>query len=481
MADKLNYVNVGPYGTFAPSGELHTTPADVDAIFAHLEQQGKKKLTIHFHGGLIKEEAGRKIAEKMSLVYTQAGSHPVTFIWETGLMETVKRNLESINQTKLFVKLLKLVLRLAGKQLGGVGGKGPGQAISEAEIEAELAKEDRFDQFDAGARGGAALLTVEDLDQTMTEIEAELEEELDVDPEIEDLLAREAPQTMLLDQKLPAMVDEEKGKGIGTAITIAKVLGQIVYRVIRRFIEKRDHGFYPTVVEEILRELYVADAGEWVWGGMKTAAEQMWLSNENLQGNNRHAGLYFLSGLVSLQQRMPALTVDLVGHSAGSIAICEMFRALAREQYNLRIRNVIFLAPACTADLFTKQIVDHPERFQQFRMFTMRDDFECRDRLMSPVYTRSLLYFIAGALEGAFDMPVAGMERYFHGNDPYTEAGLVRAGKFLHHAGAERLVLSNTHTTAPNAADGFRSGSEKHGDFDDDGLTQASLIYTIKQ
>ena len=33
---KLNYVNVGPKGTFKKSGDLHTTPEDIDKIFSHL-------------------------------------------------------------------------------------------------------------------------------------------------------------------------------------------------------------------------------------------------------------------------------------------------------------------------------------------------------------------------------------------------------------------------------------------------------------
>jgi len=50
---KLNYINVGPGGTFQPSGiaAYDTTPADVDAIFADLEKNGQKKILLYFHGG----------------------------------------------------------------------------------------------------------------------------------------------------------------------------------------------------------------------------------------------------------------------------------------------------------------------------------------------------------------------------------------------------------------------------------------------
>lgn len=100
--DKLFYVNVGPGGTFRLSGDHHTVATDIDAIVSHIEQQPIGKLTVHFHGGLIRERDGAKIAEKMAPLFQAAGSHPVTFVWETGLGETVVRNLDSIHSTELF-------------------------------------------------------------------------------------------------------------------------------------------------------------------------------------------------------------------------------------------------------------------------------------------------------------------------------------------------------------------------------------------
>lgn len=67
MADfgKLNFVNVGPGGTFRASGAVRTTPEDVDAIFEHLRAADTRKLVLYFHGGLVPESAGMATAEKM--------------------------------------------------------------------------------------------------------------------------------------------------------------------------------------------------------------------------------------------------------------------------------------------------------------------------------------------------------------------------------------------------------------------------------
>lgn len=68
------------------------------------------------------------------------------------------------------------------------------------------------------------------------------------------------------------------------------MLAAIAYRVIRRHVRGRDHGFYPTVVEELLRELYLANLGAWVWDQMKEKAAAMWLPNDGLSGDERRVG-----------------------------------------------------------------------------------------------------------------------------------------------------------------------------------------------
>lgn len=476
--DKLYYVNVGPQGTFRPSGNIHTTPADVDAIFAHLESQHTTKLTVHFHGGLIREKSGARIAEKMTPLYQAAGSHPVTFVWETGLIETVARNLGTIQDTGLFKKILGFVLKKAAKKLGvDPLGKGAGAELSDAEIEAELQKAEPFGApaFEAGAKGGAAPLGEGDLQTLRQEVEAELEEDLDGDADFQALLATEAPATPLLKQDALVATPADQQKGVLTLAKAAKALAGVTVRVVRRFIQDRDHGFYPTVVEEILRELYIADLGEWVWGGMKKVAGEMWHPNDGLAGDDRHAGRYFLERLADVQ-RQTGITVDLVGHSAGSIAICEMLRAAAGAKLDVKVRHILFLAPACRSDLFFEEIVKHPARFSTFRAFTMQDAFETRDRLAKPIYTRSLLYFISGVLEPDVDAPLAGMERYLSGQKPYDDTVLSEVRAFLLEPGESRLVLSVTDGTA---GPGLQSASTSHGGFDDDDSTRASLAALI--
>lgn len=476
---ELNYLNIGPHGTLAPSGALSTKPEDIDALFAYLAQNNLKKLTIHFHGGLVSESGGLATAKAMTTVYAAAGAHPVTFIWETGFLETVKDNLNTISQTELFKKLLALAIKHAMKALGlSLPGKGPGQTLSIAEIQTKLASGAPFADFDATARGAAQVRTEAELEAMRPDIRESIEEDVQSDPEIPSLLEEEAPKTPLLDKKEVVVTEADQQKGILVFGKVALGVAEVVYRVVKRYLQKSDHGFYPTVVEELLRQFYLANLGQWVWGDMTTKAGEMWLANGGLSGSNIHGGRYFLESLAKFQKESPALIVDLVGHSAGSIAICQMLKTAQAAGLQVKIRNIIFMAPACTAELFHDEIVQHPERCARFRMFTMSDAYECKNQLVPLVYTRSLLYLISGVLDNDVDEPVAGLERFLE-DPPYHKPTLRDIAAFLTNAGADaRVVFSKTADDAPR---GLRCTAERHQDFDENGPMQDSLIFLISQ
>ncbi len=473
---KLNYVNVGPHGTFKPSGDLHTKVEDIDNIFAHLSSSGINTIAIHFHGGLVREGKGEEIAKSMFEVFKES-AHPVTFIWETGLLETLRSNLTGIHETKLFQKLIRYAIRQISKRLGAdFTGRGPGESFSIDEIESELSKPDLFAGFESTARGGAARLDENELEYTRREMELELLLEMEQDEDFgklaDDLFAEDPHLRKGLEKDFRSTT----GRG-PTLFQVAKFLASVVYRVLKRYVYKRDHGFYPTVVEELLREFYLDDFGGWVWGNMKDAAVQMFLPNSEILNQDSHPGTYFLEKLSAHQQDHPDFQVDLVGHSAGSIAICHLFRSLARSGTPLDVRNVIFLAPACTSRLMHDEIVNHPERFKTFRMFTMQDGYEQKDQLVKGIYTRSLLYFISGVLEGEADIPIAGMERFWTSQAPFDDPYLVDNAVWLKEEDTARTVMSVTGVDIP----GRNCASESHGNFDNDDLTRKSLTYMVGQ
>jgi hypothetical protein len=488
--EKLYYINVGKDGTFKPSGNsiYDTSADDVDKLFDDLLKRSQKKLLIYFHGGLVKADEGMKVAERITRYTTeqQVNAHPICFVWETGLLETLGQNWEKIGNSGFFKKLLTKVIRVAGKKLGLdlagelLGSKGVG-SLSDAEIMHELEQPTPFEQVKVNiGKRSASLKLPEDIvsddiyidNVVKPEVDEEMILEIESDPELQTLAEIEKPELV---------ADEAGGKkGLITGAKLVIAAVKITIAVIKRHIKNRDHGFYPTVIEEVFRAIYISDIGSWVWSAMKNKAAAMWKKDDFTSAREEwHAGSYFLKKLSEYQQQVGNLTIDLVGHSAGSIVICEMIKKITEENVALRFRNILFLAPACRCDLFADTVLKHNELFDRFRMFTMQDIYEINDRLAGALYTRSLLYFVSGVLEGdEADACLLGLERHIAGRAPYIgEPYLKEIYEFIKEQ--DRCVFA---VTKDEALDGLRSGSLRHGDFDNDKETTLdSVFYLVKQ
>jgi pimeloyl-ACP methyl ester carboxylesterase len=484
--DKLTYINIGANGTL--SGKLHTTAADIDAILDFLKTSADK-VVLHFHGGLVSEEAGELTAHRVVPLYKHAGAHPVVFIWETGFLETIVHNLDDIQNTALFKKILAYVVQQLGRYLGIPAFSRDGLREDVNTIEARLFSPGGLDTYDTRELDDQVRTGLRRLRETLdamrqgarVDIEKQLQAEFSKDKSLETILKYEVPKTALLDPDKVAETRTDAARGLISIAKLAFSISEVVYRVADRYRKDRDHGFSPTVVEETLREFYIADFGAWVYGGIKHAAEKMWAPNGGLSGEQIHGGRYFLEGLSRLQQKKPTLIIDLVGHSAGSIAICMMLNTADTSGLTIKVRNLIFMAPACESTLFHDEIVTHPNRYKEFRMFTMNDDFERANHLLPIIYGRSLLYLVSGILEPQeVDMPLAGMMRFETCSNPFSSRMLIRVHDFLFPtAASQRTVLSRTMVTDPSAAVGFQSNAARHQDFNTDAETQNSLVAMI--
>jgi hypothetical protein len=483
--DKLTYINVGANGTL--SGKLGTTTSDIDAILSYIKIRADK-VVLHFHGGLVSEKAGEETAECMVPLYKSAGAHPVIFIWETGFLETIVHNLGDIQNTALFKKILAYVVQQLGEHLGiPAFSRGRGERENVNMIEALLFSPGGLETYDsreldAQVRAGLVRLS-ETLDTLQQEVEKQVRTQLTNDHTLVSILEYEVQRTKLLNPDAVAKTRDEAARGVISITKLAFSISKVVYHVADRYLRQRDHGFSATVVEETLREFYIADLGAWVYGEMKRVAEKMWASNGGLSGEQIHGGRYLLEGLSRLQQEKPTLVIDLVGHSLGSVAICMMLQRADSAGLSIKVRNLIFMAPACSSSLFYEQIVKHPNRYQKFRMFTMNDDFEKANHLVSIIYDRSLLYLVSGILEPEeTDMPLVGMMRFETCVNPFDSPMLIRVHNFLFETGVtQRTVLARTMVTAPHAVSGFRSNAARHQDFNKDADTQNSLVTMIRE
>ncbi|MCA9981640.1 MAG: alpha/beta hydrolase [Anaerolineales bacterium] len=185
-----------------------------------------------------------------------------------------------------------------------------------------------------------------------------------------------------------------------------------------------------------------------------------------------------MAKLQAYQQAHPETTIDLIGHSAGSIVIAHLLTQTKRDYPDLHFRRVIFLAPALTMDLFYKQVVTQQGQYDAFVCFTMKEERELADMVFKPVYPHSLLYFVSGVLEGDTIAPLTGLARFYitppHGKLPVQEPYILDCRDFLLADG--RLVLSDT---SPSAPSGQRCLALNHGAFNEEAQTLASLQYLV--
>jgi hypothetical protein len=491
--DKLHYINAGPGGTFKPSGDgtIDTTPEDVDKIITKLTETTASNMVLYFHGGLVNARSGMETAERITtLVLKDKKVYPIAFVWETGLLETLGANLKELYQTELFKKLLTKALKIAAKKLGidipGAGlSRGSGQ-MTDADVLKELEKEVPFDNFTVTRNRSVS--SSNDLLLLENQLQFEVQIEVDSDREMKELIAAEKTPTekLNLDQQLiDGDIPGVRSRGLVSTAKMIKALATVIFKTIKRFIQKRDHGLYPTVVEEILREVYVANVGAWFWKQMKDKAAELWLPNTTTVPSNdlsQHAGTYLLRSLQKYGDAIGKdIRLDLVGHSAGSIVVAELLNVL-KDYPRLKVRNVLYFAPAITSKLFNEKVIANRNRFEAFRMFTMTDEYEKKDHLLRYVYTRSLLYFISGCLENGgkeSDEYVLGLERHMKDEHPYSNVPLLENVRNFLNPQNTTCVMS---VTAQGAPDGFQSGSQTHGGFDDAGeITLNSMMFMLNK
>ena len=269
------------------------------------------------------------------------------------------------------------------------------------------------------------------------------------------------------------------GRGFITTSLFIKNVAQIALKVIKRFVNGRDHSFYPTIIEEILRKFYIAEIGAWLWNEMKVKSEKMWALNGTRSGQNRYVGAYVLDKLMEYHYQNPDIKVNLVGHSAGSIAICNLLNATGGRFPNFKYNKIIFMAPACRIDLFNNSVVKFPNRYSNFRMYTMADTFEQKDRMIPYLYTHSLLYLISGVLENEgkdFDSYILGMERFLLSNHAFENVEEIDEVIAFLSTIQNSIIYSKTEDNAP---DGLQTSALSHGGFDDDSLTISSVLHYL--
>jgi hypothetical protein len=467
LIDKDFIVFVGSGGGFG-DGDRYTSKEQVDKLVDSVVNSGKSSVSLHFHGGLVGREDGLVSARSFAAYMEKTNSYPVCFIWETDMLTILKQRMLTINESPFFKKMLiKALKKFAERYVPAVNSRGGKSKISEEWILEEMSKEVPFSSWNETNIGTSRGLTNDKDYQrgeaaVTQEIKDELEYEVDEDAEL----------AALIQEYNKADTVQNGSRSIvsfaSTLISIAK----IVWRCIKRFHNDRDHGFYPTVVEEVLREFYIGEIGSEVWGLMKSKAMHMWDKSEERE----NVAAYFMDSLIKRMNGASNLQVNLVGHSAGSIAVLHGYKSFFNCNHSHLIKEIIFIAPACRFDLFSEVMGATSPLKGRWSIFALSDEREKLDVMVPVLYPQSLLYFVSGLLEGeGDDVFILGMERFWKNQSGFENDTVIK--------GVKELFSSQSHGFAFAAAlgeiQGRRTDGYHHGQIDDDLITQESIQFLI--
>ena len=209
-----------------------------------------------------------------------------------------------------------------------------------------------------------------------------------------------------------------------------------------------------------------------LWSEMKESA--LLASRPDAGGGEAGGAWKFAQALAPLINNPPGgnrIALHAVGHSAGAIFHAHYLPALIARGVN--IDSLAFLAPAVRIDLFKDQLLSpiNNGSVNRFEMYTMDEEAEKDDDLVKPigvpVYGKSLLYLIAGALEPEENADILGLDERLR-NDAAVMA-------LFQPPASHRLEFSHARGKPHNPA----TKARKHGCFDNDDATLQSVFKTI--
>jgi hypothetical protein len=447
--------------------------------FDNLASSDKNTLVVHFHGGLVSQQSAESIAEKLLPVYTDAGGYPFFVVWQSGLIETLKNNWQEIVGEGVFSILVEKVTQFVlGKLDQGPGEKGLEVELPTTfEVRDEIAAKQSENAIPFADRNAEA----KSLDADLTPIEL---------TQFENILAGDAaylnaaaeltrPDAPELNPDLQSDLEtaketaEPEEKGLISTTTLVAAGTRILIRTIKRLSTGRDHGIYTTVVEEVARELKGDLIGGTVWKLMKKDTADSFDSS-----GDSHGGMALLDEIQRLKKSGRNLRVVLIGHSAGSIYICNLLKKAAEKLPGDIHFEVYLLAPGCSFQLLDQAMDEAGNRIDAFRSFGLEDDLELRDAILPPIYMCSLLYLVSGILEDSVDMPLVGMKRYHNLTTPFNAEQFPEIKRVRDKvAGFPNAWVWSESMSGP----GSTTQSHHHGDFDNEPTTLESLAFLIKQ
>lgn len=234
-------------------------------------------------------------------------------------------------------------------------------------------------------------------------------------------------------------------------------------------------GVSEAIVELLARET----VGKRAWTLMKDSARNA--SAPDLDDGRSGGAYQFAQKLLAALSAWRTSHTDsrdrvglhMLAHSAGSIFAAYFLPMLRSLGLQDGVDSLTFMAPAIRIDLFKAKIVPilNDGWVTAFAQFGMTREAELSDRLVGPVYNRSLLYLVRNGCEDG-EPPILGLAESLEPDDELRR--LFTPGQAQ--GGRADLILSPTEGVFVGR---YASHATRHGDFDDDPHTMNSVLRRI--
>lgn len=218
-------------------------------------------------------------------------------------------------------------------------------------------------------------------------------------------------------------LNHKKYKIFAFLLSFAGIYG-VIGKIVVRFIRKTNHEIFPTVVEEIISKIpfvkYLKTFAQNHWSKINKNCKKIWNCNK---------GSYFIKKLNEIyhnENPHEIPKIEMVSHSAGSIAISHFINCIA--QTNIKINNILMIVPAIKFKLYQSNIFKNQHLYNNLTIYNLGQQDEEKDNFipfigLEYLYTSSLLYFVSGIAEKGDkynDNTILGLHRYFKNHKTYN-------------------------------------------------------------
>lgn len=468
--NKNQYIAIGESGKLSDYGSYRTDQNDISSLVSFLKENKIKKLAIYCHGGLVDEHDGAKAIDTVLSVLNDKKEdyfHAIGFVWKTGVGEIFKEKIIQALSNGLSSLLVNRMISYVRRRLGH-------SILDDDFYTIQRYLEGKLVIDDVLRHEGEKNFTGDNKDNQFTWLNNDLSDE-DLHKGAENIITE---LDNLDDSKIDSMwidIGDEDSINFDLLNNIfsdfneygelqknsldksSQYLGRVkmVYRIIKgiysRFKNGTWHGNHATVVEEVLRAIYIDDITKIFWNEMKSKAATMW-------DEGGAANLLF----TKINKECKNIEIEFIGHSAGANCGAGMLKYLANGTAdNIKVNTISLLAPATDYDLFRDSYIKYRNIYKTFAMYAMTDLAEREDNLIDmPVfrhlYPSSLLYLISGIMEDTIDARLIGMQRFGLGNYRNRHSGYKDIYEFLYESNKLVLTPVGQYTV------------DDHGEFDDD-------------